>query len=108
MPPINPGIRKTVEWLNSQGFPTVDSGDGETHDYTCDRDYPYVTIRVVDYTTLIVETERLLAAIKPRVAGCVDVGFDGPSIQASYDPVNHIALIDLMHVTDKLLGFTDD
>lgn len=36
---LNPGIARTVQWLNSQGFMTTDSGDGATHDHECDRDH---------------------------------------------------------------------
>ena len=41
---INPGIRELVSRLNAAGFKTVDSGDGETHDFECDRSYGYVVV----------------------------------------------------------------
>ena len=45
---INPGIRRTVEWLNAHGFRTTDSGDGVTHMAECDRGYAYVSIIIDD------------------------------------------------------------
>jgi hypothetical protein len=42
---INPGIAKTVAKLQEWGYETCDSGDGATHDYECDRPYPYVVIK---------------------------------------------------------------
>lgn len=43
--PLNPGIVKTVEFLRTNGFITMDSGDGETHAFECDQPYPYVHMR---------------------------------------------------------------
>lgn len=100
---INPGIRKTVEWLREQGFDTCDSGDGATHMAECDRDHPYV-VMTVEPSRLIEETHRLRAALETLGLEVVNMGpdpNDGVSIQASYDPVTAIGCIDLMGLRDR-------
>lgn len=100
---LNPGIRRVVALLNVNGFETTDSGDGKTHDHPCDRDYAYVVIRT-EVSRLANESDRLVALM----AGAgVKVGpsndRDEPCIEASFDPVDRTALIQLMHVDDELL-----
>lgn len=103
---LNPNITQTVLRLRSYGFETTDSGDGETHDYDCDRDYPYVVMRLPPSAVVglrqacnvlarIVETE-FVTTIGP-------VGCDGAWIQGDYDPSNNIAMITLAGVTDDML-----
>lgn len=110
---LNPGIRRTVLWLRSHGFATCDSGDGKTHDYSCDRNHPYVVMRVApdDMVPRTLDLVKLLGMVGLEVVS-VGHGFnsDGdslaPCIQASYDPANGIALIDLMGVCDSDLPDT--
>ena len=97
MDDLNPGIRNVVKWLNEQGLTTCDSGDGQTHDHECDRDYPYVVI--VSQPDRLVSDACMLRAllgyrgieIQPQAPGV-------PCIQATFDPANGTALIDLMGV----------
>ncbi len=105
MTDLNPGIRRTVAWLNGKGWTTTDSGDGETHDFECDRPNAYVVIRLKDPETLAVEAHRLLVALREEQGINLEaVNDDGrPCLQASYDPANGLALLDLMNVSDKLL-----
>lgn len=101
---LNPGIRRTVVWLNEVGgFRTTDSGDGKTHDYGCDRDHPYIVITVDKPEKFLVkEANRLHTVLLYRGIEVVPVGEGGPCIQASYDPVNEIGVIDLSNVDDAL------
>jgi len=107
---INPGILRTVQWLRSHGYETCDSGDGVTHLAKCDRDHPYVVMRVAA-DVLAKRADELVALLNRAGLKVVSVtyGFDedggslAPCIQASYDPVDGIALIDLMGVSDALL-----
>ena len=108
---LNPGIRATCELLNRHGFRTCDSGDGETHDFPCDREYPYVVIQLADPYLLTWEADRLsrlLARLglrevpgtpnwKPEREGDVFV-------QASYSPADGaVATICICHIHDRLL-----
>jgi hypothetical protein len=107
---INPGIRRTVLWLRSFGFETCDSGDGETHMAACDRAYPYVTMkaspeRMVSWTNYL---KTLLAKrgieLKPQGMAFNEEGVCvHPCVQATFDPGDGTALIDLMGVSDALL-----
>ena len=108
---LNPGIRRTVQWLNDGSFQTCDSGDGKTHEHACDRDYPYVVIRC-DPMYLVGEADRLRRSL--REIG-ISLKAQGHAlnesgklfcacIQASYDPVDRMALIDLMGVDDAMLS----
>jgi hypothetical protein len=84
---LNPGIRKTVAWLRSLGFETTDSGDGRTHEHACDRDEPYVVIRV-EPEQLVEQARALDFFIRNRGIGVSPVGEGAPCLQASFDPVN--------------------
>jgi hypothetical protein len=99
---LNPGIEKTVRLLNTAGFRTIDSGDGITHDFECDRDFAYVVIAVDEPSKLIAESQRLKTLL---TLNGVEVGpindESTPQIQASYDPTTDFATIDLMFVSDE-------
>ena len=99
---INPGIKKTVKWFNDLGYKTSDSGDGVTHDFECDRDYAYVTILLDDPMTLSTQADRIKALIEERGVSVLAVG-EYPCIQADYDPVNKLAIIQVMGLSDKEL-----
>ena len=97
MDKLNPKIAPWVHFLRAHGFNTCDSGDGETHDYACDRDYAYVSIRVAP-TLLSTTADRLLAILQGRgyTVEAVGLATKGEAeIEASYDPVNQIGIIDL-------------
>jgi hypothetical protein len=108
---VNPGIRKTVAWLNTHGFETVDSGDGKTHDHACDRGQPYVIIKTMP-ASLRNDALRLYCMLRDGehlnvtlVMG--PIGGEGPCIQASFDPHDGTAFLELMNVTDDLLFFPE-
>ncbi len=107
--PINPGIRRMVDFLRQYDFLTIDSGDGETHACACDRNYGYVAIRVENEHELIDEAVRLKRLLWGCGIQCVPQGtpLEGdkpqPCIQASYDPCDDIALLELFYVHDSLL-----
>jgi len=98
---LNPGIVKTVQWLHANGFNTCDSGDGETHNFDCDLDIPFVHM-IVQPDQLASESKRLfdLLTAKGHKIKEFDAEADdgGPNIQASYDPANDIATLSLFNV----------
>lgn len=106
---LNPGIRVLVMRLRALGFDTVDSGDGRTHVAECDRPYPYVSIRV-DPSLLASESDRLRFELEDRGVHVDAAGSlfdpDGGAragvveIEASYDPITKIAIIDLRGLDD--------
>lgn len=100
---LNPGIQRTVKWLNDNGFLTTDSGDGKTHEFGCDRDHAYVVIVVPTSEELIATTHRLVDALESMGVVLGPVGVSAPCIQASYDPVNGLPVIDLMDLDDAKL-----
>lgn len=110
---INPGIIRTVQWLRSHGFETCDSGDGDTHLHTCDRDYPYVAMRV-DPKDMVTQANELVfllnragLAVVPMAYGFNEDGDSlAPCLQATYDPMDGIAILDLMGVCDDDLPAT--
>lgn len=102
---LNPGIRKSVALLRAWGFDTVDSGDGETHTHECDREEPYIVVRVAP-RALITESNRLARLLAQRGVTVVPLGSPdagGVAIQASYEPANQIAVIDVMGIHDRLI-----
>lgn len=104
---LNPGIRKVVAWLNARGFKTVDSGDGQTHDFECDRGYPYVVMRVEQAAFLVDDTDRLREVLEARGIHVRPIGEEvgnDVSIQATYDPASGTAIIDLMGLDDARLA----
>lgn len=99
---LNHGISKTVRWLRSQGFETMDSGDGKTHEYECDRDEPYVVMGCYGHD-LKQNADRLMHALVDIGITVSPIGLGPIYIQATYDPVNELALIDLVGVDDSVL-----
>jgi hypothetical protein len=100
---LDPGITQTVTLLRGWGFHTCDSGDGVTKiaaGITDDvLDFPHVVMRVDDPANLITEARRLRACL-------VTVSQQGDGeiwIEASYDPVNDVAVIFLGGLSDRLL-----
>ena len=60
---MNPGIEHFVNLLNELQFKTTDSGDGRTHEFECDRAYPY-TVVLVTPDTLLKEAVNLLDTLR--------------------------------------------
>jgi hypothetical protein len=103
---MNPKITKTVEKLQSWGFETYDSGNGETHDFDFDLEIPYVHI-AVSIKDLEERCDTLLALLHEE-----GVDFDNcphpqynpkgcavhPCIEASYLPLEGKAFIHLFNV----------
>jgi hypothetical protein len=101
---VNPKIRGTVAWLNANGFRTCDSGDGATHDYECDRDYPYVVIQVGGAAEIVPSAHRLVGLLRGRGIPLAPVGQGDVWMQATYDPVDGTAMIELCGMDDDMLG----
>lgn len=106
MDEINPGIRRCVALLRAAGFETVDSGDGETHDYDCDREVGYVACRVRP-GDLAAETDRLTyvlrrAGVRVELRGMEDRP-DVCHVQGSYAP-GEPAVIDASPLHDRMLA----
>jgi hypothetical protein len=107
---LNPGIVRLVQLLNDNGFETCDSGDGETHDFSCDRPYPYVCMKVVP-SLAVKQAKKLhlllqkqgLQVVSQTEAFSASESPSGPCIQLSYDPCDDIAILDLMGVKDSML-----
>jgi hypothetical protein len=106
---LNPGIRRLVAILNEAGYPTTDSGDGETRDHACDRENAYVVVKLPAHraANLVAEAEAVAMLLRYHGVSIEPIGVGGePCIQASYDPGNGTALIDIMGVHDRMLGQT--
>lgn len=119
---LNPGIRKTVEWLGSHGFRTCDSGDGKTRDFECDLPMPYVHI-IVPRTGDVVDPDvtraadrlaellvlrgiKLGEAYDPELVANPDPARVGqPYIEASYNPVSDVNFVSLYNCDDAVMGF---
>lgn len=101
---LNPGIRELVGFLRSYQFDTCDSGDGKAHDHGCDRSHPYVGIHTKP-STLAADADSLLRLLAENGIAIDPIGPDpaAPSIQATYDPADGIAVIDLIGVDDEML-----
>lgn len=103
---VNPGIRETVKLLNQHGYMTTDSGDGKTHDYSCDRDHAYVVV-VTTREKLISDADGIAALFAKHgvTVGDLSLEGEGPYLQAMYNPGSAApALIDIQNVDDSLLG----
>ncbi len=106
---VNPGIQRTVALLRAHGFETTDSGDGQTHDFTCDQPMPYVHIQVVPASALIARADDLLRLITKYGVSFADSPFSpdgeiiGPHLEAHYSPADGLATISLFNVDDAAL-----
>jgi len=100
---LNPGIRRFVALLREHSFDTTDSGDGETHEHACDRDVGYVVIRVAQPWKLTAEADRLRKLLVDQTIATSLIAGDAPFIQATYDPEDGTAIIELHGVHDRML-----
>ena len=105
---LNPGITKTVELLRAAGFNTVDSGDGETHDYECDRDYGYVSI-LADPAKLCQSADDVRMLLESRGVKVVALTEEGEPpegccfVSTYYCPVDTAAIVDIQYIHDDML-----
>ena len=103
---LNPGIAETVTWLNSLGYETTDSGDGQTHGYGCDREGPYVVIKVAAID-LVPRTNAVYNAILTHL--CSEDAPHWLNIEGVYQPcLGNMALIDINGISDARMGFARD
>jgi hypothetical protein len=96
---LDPGIRKTVKWLNINGFKVVAAEDG---DNSTGLGYSHVYIGI-DIYSMRSDGDKLAAMIK-RV--CPNAT---PDIEAIYNPKHNRAVIALyrFHDDDLALASTD-
>lgn len=115
MQDINPGIRKTVQWLQEHGFHTTDSGDGVTNlaaGMLCALPFPHVYM-TCEPRELHSESHRLLnllvqQGLNPEATSTLpeDPEQECPAwaVEASYNPqAPDIGVLLLRDVDDDLL-----
>jgi len=100
---LNPGIREVVAFVRSLGLDTCDSGDGRTHEHLCDQERAYVAAQVAP-EGLVAAADRLRRALCARGIRVASIGLGGVAIQASYDPANGVALVELTGLDDAALA----
>lgn len=105
---INPGIVKLVAMLRSNGFDTVDSGDGVTNVplMECVLERPHVFI-VVEPDKMISESHRLYDMMWGLANFDPDVEMIPPqptgAIEVSYSPIDKTAVIGLLDLDDEFI-----
>lgn len=102
---LSPGIRLTVAALTAAGFDTCDSGDGETHQDSGEREGPFVVIKSSG-RNLTAEAVELMQFLQHNGIEVVQIGVNGVQIQATYDPADDTAIIDVSGIHDRLLPDT--
>jgi len=107
---LDPGIRETVKWLRSLGHDTTDSGDGRSkpadwYESGEALPYPHVYIQTgLGHKCLIDTAHTLLVQLELADIDVQPQNPEGkPYIQATYDPVNQLGIIELCNVDDALL-----
>lgn len=111
---LSPGIKTLVLWLNTNGFQTIDSGDGSNAaaGMGCAIATPMVAILTCN-DHMAQEADRLMTMLETRGVDftappqdCADPEHEvtWPSIQASYDPGDGNAVIVLLNVTSEDIG----
>ena len=100
---LSPGIRRMVMLLREAGFNTTDSGDGKSNaGMDCAFNYPNIHI-VCNPSQLVAKADdlnRLLKGLGIIVGG----DYEGPTIQASYNPIDGKGVVSLFYVDDSFLG----
>jgi hypothetical protein len=102
-----PGIRRTVAWLQSEGFHTTDSGDGYSNaEMECALPHANVFM-TCDPAKMVEEADRLHTLLAQKGIEIGPLGPDDedqpPHIEASYDPSNKVAVLCLLHLDDTRL-----
>lgn len=108
---LDPGIRETVRWMRSHGFETTDSGDGVTKlaaGWSRDEvlDVPHVHARV-DPFDLVRQADRLVSLVNGEGPGRLGLPFESGqlwSVEASYHPVQSVAVLSLIGVNDDAIA----
>ncbi len=109
-------LRKTIEWLNRQGFKTTDSGDGQNHadGMECALEFVHIVV-VADPGVMAAEADRLHLLFsragvdfgKVVLDVAVQNGEDPASkIEATYDPQDEVATIIIYGVEDSDFDWT--
>lgn len=99
---LDPNIRETVRRLHELGFRTTDSGDGSKAGVMdCAIGEAMVAIHV-NPRDLASEAMRLAKCLTAAGIELLEVGSEGPQIQASYDPIEGTAVIALYRVDDSM------
>ena len=109
---LNPGIRRTVQWLREHGYETTDSGDGVTNVGVIEGalEFPHVVIQVHP-RNLVDEADRLMGDLWEAGVCIEPQGVDPstPCIQATYDPgSSSTGIIMLMGVSDRVFFEEED
>lgn len=100
---VSPNVRALVAWLNNNGFPTTDSGDGSNHAAGMEGACPFPLIAIqVEPTTLVWHAKRLRRLLEGR--GVVFTADAFAKIEATFDPLDGVALILLIGVTSRDAG----
>lgn len=103
---LDPGIRGTVLWLRAHNYETTDSGDGsKAETMECALDRPNVAM-VVAPGEMVAEADRLARLLASRGVELVH-DFEGPTLEASYQPGHSDALLLLLCVDDEALGLAE-
>lgn len=100
---LNPNIENVVKLLQTDGFTTVDSGDGQTQDFECDRSRPYVVIQIDRPSLLSFQAQRVKHTLQREGVEVEPIGMNNVYITASYDPADDTALIEVIGLTDDML-----
>lgn len=113
---LDKGIRKTVAWLNTNGFGTTDSGDGVSKFDGVPEEEQMDGALDFANVAMSVEPDKLLAEADRLLALCVSIGLDPEDtveldgqempawqVEATYIPASGIGLILLTGVDDDLL-----
>ena len=98
---IDPGVRRLVALLNERGFNTTDSGDGVSKDPEARWiEHPHVFIRCESPEHMIAQSYRVVDVLTE-----VGVRWDGAAnVEATWSPVDGVAIIMVTHVSDADLG----
>jgi hypothetical protein len=92
---LDKGIRRTVLCLREDGFDTCDSGDGSKAAWMEGAlDVPHVFMRI-DPAAIVVEAKHLLRTVEALFGDAVY------TIEATYSPIDGVAILSLMGVGDK-------
>lgn len=107
---LDPGIREVVRLLRAHGLHTCDSGDGVTKlgEMGCALPYPNVVVQCAP-ADIASTADLMLAVLANAGVEVLPLGPDShesgdPTIEASYDPTNRIAVVVLTNVDDSRLA----
>lgn len=99
---IDPGVRRLVRWLNDRGYRTTDSGDGVTKVGTMDCALRVANVAILATCFDLVQEARSLLEDFAKI-GVIVENIEGATIQATYSPIDNVAVILLLGVSDEHL-----